>query len=71
MQQTMNDFPLLLKVEHVADIIGCSKRVAYELMELTDFPLLRMGRLKRVQREAFFSWLESQANKPAQDIVNV
>ncbi|EKE31315.1 Prophage LambdaBa04, DNA binding protein [Salimicrobium jeotgali] len=60
--QTVENYPLMLKVEHVSEIVGCSKRVAYELMEHPNFPLVRMGRLKRVQREAFFQWLSSQAN---------
>lgn len=53
-------YPIILKVEHVAEIMGVSKRVAYELMEYKGFPLFRVGRLKRVNREAFFRWLEKQ-----------
>lgn len=56
------DYPLILNADHVAEIMGVSKRIAYELMEYKGFPLIRVGRLKRVNREAFFGWLESRAN---------
>lgn len=55
------DYPLILKAEHIAEIIGCSKRIAYEIMEQKDFPLVRMGRLKRVGREAFFEWFRTRS----------
>jgi excisionase family DNA binding protein len=56
----IEDYPLILTAEHIAEIMGISKRVAYELMEYKGFPLIRVGRLKRVNREAFFKWLEEQ-----------
>lgn len=52
------DYPLVLTAEHVAEILGISKRHAYEIMERRDFPLIRVGRLKRVTRDAFFAWLD-------------
>lgn len=55
------DYPLVLKAEHISEILGFSKRVAYEIMEQKDFPLVRMGRLKRVGREAFFEWFSGRS----------
>ncbi|MCM3761837.1 helix-turn-helix domain-containing protein [Alkalihalobacillus oceani] len=63
-QRMKSDYPLILKAEHISEIIGCSKRVAYEVMDRADFPLVRMGRLKRVEREAFFEWIGSQTRQP-------
>ncbi len=60
MTKTLQDYPLVLQVDHIAEILGVSKRVAYEVMERKGFPLVRVGRLKRVNRDAFFKWLESQ-----------
>jgi excisionase family DNA binding protein len=60
--KSTTDYPLILTVDHVSEIMGVSKRIAYEMMEYKGFPLIRIGRLKRVNREAFFSWLEKQAN---------
>jgi excisionase family DNA binding protein len=56
------DYPLILTAEHVSEIMGISKRIAYEMMEYKGFPLIRVGRLKRVNRDSFFGWLENQAN---------
>jgi excisionase family DNA binding protein len=54
------DYPLVLKVEQVAQILGVSKRRAYEIMDLKSFPLLKVGRSKRVSRDSFFQWLDGQ-----------
>lgn len=54
-------YPIVLKAEHISEILGCSKRVAYEIMEQQDFPLVRMGRLKRVGRDAFFEWFSRRS----------
>lgn len=58
--KTALDYPLILTADHVAEIMGISKRVAYQLMEYKGFPLIRLGRLKRVNRDSFFQWLDSQ-----------
>jgi hypothetical protein len=50
-------YPIVLTAEHIRDVMKVSKRVAYEIMERKDFPLVRIGRLKRVNRDAFFDWL--------------
>jgi excisionase family DNA binding protein len=57
------DYPMVMQVEHVAEVLDISKRVAYELMERQDFPLIRVGRLKRVNRDSFFQWLEGANEK--------
>ena len=61
--QTIQDYPIILKVEHVAEILGITQRHAYEVMEQKGFPLIRIGRLKRVNRDAFFKWLEQQSQQ--------
>lgn len=60
--KTTTDYPLILTADHISEIMGVSKRIAYEMMEYKGFPLIRVGRLKRVNRESFFCWLEKQAN---------
>lgn len=57
------DYPIVLTAEHVAEIMGVSKRIAYEVMEQPGFPLIRVGRLKKVNREAFEAWMKNPANK--------
>lgn len=57
-----DSYPEILRVNHISAILGVSKRVAYEIMEYKGFPLIRVGRLKRVNRELFFQWLDKQKN---------
>jgi len=56
------DYPIVLTVKEVMEILGIGKRIAYELMDQTNFPTVRIGKLKRVNRDAFFNWIEKQAN---------
>lgn len=56
----INQYPLVLTAKHVAEILDISLRVAYEIMESKDFPVIRIGRNKKVSRKAFFEWLEKQ-----------
>lgn len=55
----IGNYPPVLTADHIAEIVSVSTRVAYELMERKDFPLIRIGRLKRVNRDEFFKWLKS------------
>ncbi|MED4399843.1 helix-turn-helix domain-containing protein [Metabacillus fastidiosus] len=54
------DLPILLTAVELSEILGISKRVAYEIMEEKDFPLIRVRRYKRVNRDDFFKWLEEK-----------
>ena len=58
--QTINDLPIILEAEHIAQVLGISKHSAYELMKRKGFPVLKIGRLKRVNRDAFFRWMEEE-----------
>jgi excisionase family DNA binding protein len=54
-------YPTTLTAKHIAEILNISRRKAYEVMESNDFPLIRIGRHKKVSRKAFFEWLDRQA----------
>lgn len=56
------NYPLVLDVSHIAEILGISKRKAYDLMKTGEFPVKQIGKLKRVPKESFFEWLENQAS---------
>jgi hypothetical protein len=57
------DYPMVLTAQHIQEILGVGKRIAYELMDRPDFPLVRIGKkLKRVARDDFFEWLSDQKN---------
>ncbi|RNB66488.1 DNA-binding protein [Brevibacillus borstelensis] len=52
------DLPPILTAKHIANYLHISERRAYELMDLKSFPLIRLGRSKRVNRESFIRWLQ-------------
>ncbi|MRX70880.1 helix-turn-helix domain-containing protein [Bacillus lacus] len=56
-------YPSLLNAKHVSEILGCSLRHAYELMEQKDFPLIRIGRTKRVDKDDLFNWINQHKFK--------
>ena len=58
--ETSDDWPTVMNVKHVAAIMGVSPRVAYLIMDESDFPLIRVRRSKKVNREDFFQWLENR-----------
>jgi len=59
-----HDYPMVMNVKHVMEILGVSNRVAYELMKRTDFPVMSITGskgAKRVPRDLFFKWLDDQS----------
>jgi excisionase family DNA binding protein len=60
MKKTTEDLPIILNVEDIAEVLGISKQSAYELMKQKGFPVIKIGRLKRVNRDAFSRWMENQ-----------
>ena len=59
---TAAELPLVLTVSDVQRMLGISRGTAYELAHRQDFPIVRIGRVIRVPRDAFLKWLEAQAN---------
>lgn len=57
MHKNIEAYPMILTAEHIAEILMVSKPTAYELMDQTSFPLIRIGRSKRVLKDKFFNWL--------------
>jgi hypothetical protein len=53
------EFPLVMRPQDVANVMGISKRIAYDVMELPGFPLIRIRKTKLVARDSFFTWLET------------
>jgi excisionase family DNA binding protein len=50
----------LLRGAEVAEMIGCSRAMAYRLMQRGTIPVVRIpgGKTVRVPREAFLKWIE-------------
>ncbi|MED4017022.1 helix-turn-helix domain-containing protein [Sutcliffiella cohnii] len=53
----------ILTAEDIASILSVSKPTAYELMRREDFPLIEIGRCKRVFSDDFFNYLSQKAAK--------
>lgn len=53
------DFPLVLKVSEVAEILRVNIHKAYDLSRRKDFPAIREGNRIIIPRDAFFNWLNS------------
>ncbi|MFS0782087.1 DNA-binding protein [Bacillus sp. 1P06AnD] len=60
MNKHIEEYPLILTAVHISEILMISKPTAYEIMEQSTFPLIRISRTKRVQKDAFFKWLSQQ-----------
>jgi excisionase family DNA binding protein len=61
--KNLEDYPVILDSKNIAELLGVSRTYAYEIMEHKSFPLIRIGSQKRVQRDAFFKWLDEQAER--------
>ena len=49
---------LFLSADHVAKLLGISISSAYELMQESSFPVLKVGNRKVVPKEKFRAWVE-------------
>ena len=58
MLKNKEQFPLVMKSRDIAEAMGISKRNAYQVMDMPDFPVIRVNKMKMVYRESFFYWLE-------------
>lgn len=54
------NLPNILTARDISEYLHISRRRVYEIMELKDFPLIRIGASKRVTREGFLNWLKKQ-----------
>lgn len=59
-QFDINDYPIFLTVNEVAEILQIGVRTAYKVMDQDDFPLFRIGKSKRVRRDDFLDWIKKQ-----------
>lgn len=55
----IESFPMMLTAVEISKILRISKPSVYELMNRADFPLIKIGRCKRVLRDEFFLWLDN------------
>jgi excisionase family DNA binding protein len=53
-------------VSEVAEMLGISKVLAYDLTKREDFPSINVGRRIVVPKTAFEAWLNAASNKGAE-----
>ena len=58
--KSYDDLPLFLNARTVAEVLGPSTTGAYELLQRSDFPTLRIGSRVVVPKESFLMWVKSQ-----------
>jgi excisionase family DNA binding protein len=61
--KTVEDLPLVLTVEDVADITGICKTNAYALCKSKSFPCVTVGKRMLIPKLAFVKWMESPLKK--------
>lgn len=59
-KEEIESYPLVLTAKEISLILKISKPSVYEIMKKVDFPLIKIGRSKRVLRDEFFRWLMNQ-----------
>ena len=61
--KNITDFPLVLRVDDVAKIMGLSRVTAYNLVHSEGFPCKFVGRRITVPRDTFFNWLNGNYSR--------
>ena len=57
---SLEQLPITLKAEEVAQVLGISRANAYVLMHSADFPTLRIGKRMVVPKDKLLAWMEAQ-----------
>ncbi len=57
---TIEELPMALKADDIAQILGISRANAYTLMHSENFPTLRIGKRMMVPKDKFLAWMEKQ-----------
>ena len=55
--KSVEEFPMTLQVNQVADAMGLSLAGAYQLIHSDGFPVMRVGRRMLVPKQAFIEWI--------------
>jgi excisionase family DNA binding protein len=60
MNTTKHEYPNILDVSHVQNILGIGRRQAYELVNSGQFHIVRVGRRIKISRNVFWKWLNGK-----------
>ena len=57
---SLEQLPLALSAEDVAQVLGISRANAYELMHSEGFPTLKIGKRMTVPKDKLIEWIDKQ-----------
>jgi hypothetical protein len=57
MDKQLKDYPFILEVAHIQEIMNIGRRQAYGLVNSGVFRCVRVGRSIKIPRDGFFHWL--------------
>ena len=60
--KSYDELPLFLNAEMVANVLGVSSTVCYEMMHAGKLPVLRIGSRLIVPKEKFLQWIEKNTS---------
>jgi excisionase family DNA binding protein len=58
---SLDQLPITLCANQVAQVLGISRANAYVLMHSKGFPTIRIGKRMIVPKDKFLNWMEMQA----------
>ena len=64
LNDTLQDLPPYLTVMEVAALLRIGRSMAYDMARLGEIPVLKVGRVVRIPRDAFLSWLKEHEKQP-------
>lgn len=65
--EPLEEYPSLLTVAEIKDIMRIGLRQAYDLCKQPDFPAIRIGASIRIPKKALLEWMETQVNEQGYD----
>lgn len=60
---SMDQLPVALNANQVAQVLGVSRSNAYTLMHAKGFPTLHIGKRMVVQKDKLIAWMDQQTAK--------
>ena len=57
---SLEQLPLALSADDVAQVLGISRANAYELMHSEGFPTLKIGKRMTVPKDKLIEWIQSR-----------
>ena len=61
-REPLENLPDVMDAKQLADVLHISKAGAYNLLNSSDFPTLRIGGRKLVMKQDLLEWLRSHSN---------